>query len=173
MMSSDLRVHNLDLSAPFQVFILWAHAMAAVAWVGGSLFFVVALNPALDEVGRTPERLSLLTAVGREFREVVRLSILVFVVTGAVLAVGRLGQPRIATSYVVVLAFKVALSLWMFWLAGRIGKPPRSGGGRLTAPWRSVWWLRPQYLILALGAVVYLLSLVLRVLFEQSFGLVP
>ncbi|MGH2458243.1 MAG: hypothetical protein ACRDIY_05180 [Chloroflexota bacterium] len=160
----------MDLSGPFQVFILWAHAMAAVAWVGGSLFYVVALNPALDRVGRTPERLSLLSAVGIEFREVVRLSILVFVVTGVILAVTRLSQPRITTAYVGVLGVKVALSVWMFWLAGRLGKRREPGG---AGPWSrlgSIWWLRPQYLILGLGTIIYLLSVVLRVLFDQTLG---
>ena len=147
--------------------------MAAVAWVGGSLFYVAALNPALDQMGRTPERQSLLAAIGDEFREVVRLSILVFVVTGVILAVTRLSQPRISSSYVVVLAVKVALSLAMFWLAGRIGKRPSTNQTGAPAKARTAWWLRPQYQILVLGAVVYLLSLVLRILYEQSFGLAP
>jgi len=163
----------LDLAGPFQVFILWAHAMAAVAWVGGSLFYVVALNPALDEVGRTPERLSLLGAVGNEFRDVVRLCILVFVVTGVILAVTRLSQPRISASYVGVLAVKVVLSLWMFWLAGRIGKRPARSGAGPVGKLHTIWWLRPEYLILWLGTIVYLLSVVLRVLFEQTLSLVP
>lgn len=144
--------------------------MAAVAWVGGSLFYVVALNPALDQVGRTPERLSLVSAVGVEFREVVRLSILVFAVTGVILAVTRLSQPRISVAYVGVLAVKVVLSVWMFWLAGRLGKQPLSAGQGPLARLEAVWWLRPQYLILALGAIIYLLSVVLRVLFEQALG---
>src|SRR5207249_10884827 len=105
----------------FQLGILWAHAMAAVAWVGGSLFYAVVLTPAVTELGPTPERRSLLVLASREFREVVRLAIVVFVVTGVVLAFTRLGQPRISTGYVVVLTVKVALSLWMFWLAGRVG----------------------------------------------------
>lgn len=147
--------------------------MAAVAWVGGSLFYAVALNPALDEVGRTPDRLSLVAAVGLEFREVVRLAILLFVVTGVILAFTRLSQPRISTSYVGVLAVKVALSLWMFWLAGRIGKPSARASTGPLARLRGAWWLRPQYLILWLGTTIYLLSVVLRVLFEQTLRLSP
>ncbi len=159
----------MDLTGAFHVVILWAHAMAAVAWVGGSLFYAVVLDPALSQVGRTPERLSLLAAMGIEFREVVRLSILVFVVTGAILAVTRLGQPHLSTSYVVVLGAKVVLSLWMFWLAGRVGKRREAGDRGLL----SAWWLRPQYLILELGVVVYLLSIVLRAVYEQSSGVMP
>ncbi len=145
--------------------------MAAVAWVGGSLFYAVALHPALEELGPTPERVALVRGASREFREVVRLSILVFVVTGAVLAVSRLTFTRLPLAYVVVLAVKVALSLGMFWLAGLLG--PRRGrpNGEERPKRQGAWWLRPQYLILELGAVVYLLSLVLRMLFEQALVL--
>lgn len=147
--------------------------MAAAAWVGGSLFYVIALNPALERVGRTPERATLLAAVGREFREVVRLAILVFVVTGAILAVSRLSQPRITLSYVSVLALKIVLSLWMFWLAGRLDRPPTAPAGGSAAKDDRPHWRRPPYLILELGVLVYLLSLILRVLFEQSLGVAP
>ena len=143
--------------------------MAAVAWVGGSLFYAVVLTPAVSQLGPTPERRSLLVLANREFREVIRLAIVVFVVTGVVLAFTRLGQPRISTGYVAVLTVKVALSLWMFWLAGRVGLGSRASEG-VPKPIHA-WWLRPQYLILELGAVVYLLSLALRLLYEQSVGL--
>lgn len=163
----------MDLSSVFQLFILWAHAMAAVAWIGGSLFYLIALEPAISRVGRTPERLELLAAVGREFREVVRLAILVFVVSGAILAVTRLSQPRVSVAYAAVLALKVAVSVWMFWLAGRLASPAPGKPVKNPAEMSRPRWLRPQYLILELGALVYLLSLLLRVLFEQSLGPAP
>jgi uncharacterized membrane protein len=157
---------KLSLSGPIGVVILWAHAMAAVTWVGGCLFYAAVLNPAIEEVGPTPERVSLLVVAAREFREVVKLAILVFVVTGAILAVGRLSVPRVTTLYAAALALKIALSLLMFWLASRLGV--RSGGISATSAKHQPWWLRPQYLILELGTVVYLLSEVLRMLYEQS-----
>jgi hypothetical protein len=153
----------LNLGGPFEVVILWAHAMAAVAWVGGCLFYAAVLNPAMEEVGPTPERTALFVVATREFREVVKLAILVFVVTGAILAVDRLSVPHVTTLYAVVLAIKISLSIGMFWLAGRLG--PRPGG---TSSKTRAWWLRPQYLILELGTIVYLLSEVLRLLYEQS-----
>lgn len=160
----------MDLSDVFQVVLLWTHAMAAVAWVGGSLFYAMVLGPAVEEVGPTPERRSLLVVVGREFREVVRLCILVFVITGLILAYSRTSQPRVTTLYIVVLVIKVALSLTMFWLAWRIGRPREPGANRAKA---CPLWRTPQYLILELGVLVYLLSLTLRVLFEKTLSLPP
>lgn len=160
----------MDLSDVFQVALLWTHAMAAVAWVGGSLFYAAVLGPAVEEVGPTPERRTLLVVVGREFREVVRLCILVFVITGLILAYSRTSQPRVTTAYIVVLVIKVALSLTMFWLAWRIGRPRGPG---VKNEKRGPLWLTPPYLILELGVLVYLLSLTLRVLFEKTLGLPP
>ncbi|HLZ07653.1 MAG TPA: hypothetical protein VKT80_03630 [Chloroflexota bacterium] len=153
------------MSGPIQLFVLWSHALAAAAWIGGSLFFAAALNPAMEQLGRTPERIALMVAANREFREVVRLSILVFLVTGGVLVFTRLGWSRIPNIYVAVLVFKAILSLVMFWLTGRIGVEPR---GSTASPGRRVWWLRPQYLILELGVVVYALSIALRLIYQDA-----
>jgi len=144
--------------------------MAAAVWIGGGAFYALILHPALARVGRTPERSVLLAAAGREFGEVVRLAIVVFVATGVVLAYTRLTQPRLSTGYVLILALKVVLSLVMFWLARRIGrgKPARAVGDAQSPSAR--WWRQPQYQILFLGAVVYLLSLALRIVYEQSLG---
>ncbi len=180
----------MDLSSIFQIVILWAHALAAAAWVGGSLFYVFAINPAVTQVGRAAVPGALLGAIGREFREIVRLAILVFAVTGFILAFTRLSDPKIGFGYVAALGLKVVLSLWMFWLAGRIGarvaSPPGplpSGAteGEANSPSPAPlergpggearpWWRRPQYLILVLGVVVYALSYVLRVLYEQALA---
>jgi uncharacterized membrane protein len=153
------------MNGAFQLFILWSHAMAAAAWVGGSLFFSVALNPAIEQLGKTPERIALVVAANREFREVVRLSILVFLVTGGVLIFTRLGWSRIPNTYVAVLVVKAALSLVMFWLTGRIGAEVKGAGAVVG---RRRWWLRPQYLILELGVLVYALSIVLRLVYEDA-----
>jgi uncharacterized membrane protein len=156
---------RLNLTGAFQLFILWSHAMAAVAWVGGSLFFAIALNPAMEQLGKTPERIALVVATRKEFREVVRLSILVFLVTGGVLVFTRLGWSRIPNTYVAVLVVKSALSVVMFWLTGRIGtgaKDPERPARR------SPWWLQPQYLILEIGVIVYALSIVLRLLYDDA-----
>ena len=142
--------------------------MAAVAWVGGSLFFAVALNPSIQRLGKTPERVALVAATSREFREVVRLSIFVFLITGGILVFTRLSWARIPNSYVAVLAVKVVLSLVMFWLTGRIGKDSGADATR-----RPVWWIRPQYLILELGVVVYALSIVLRLIYDDTLTLTP
>lgn len=160
----------MELLDVLRVGLRFGHALAAVAWVGGSLFYMLALDPALSRVGRTPDRAALLSAVGQEFRQAIRLAIVVFLVTGAILTFDRLSQPRIPTLYVGVLGVKIALALWMFWLARRLDPPETRhaahGGPGSMASRRP--WSRPQQVVLALGLSVYLLAMMLKVLFEAA-----
>ena len=160
----------MELVDLLRVGVRWGHALAAVVWVGGSLFYLLALNPALALLGDFPERRALLDHIGRQFQEVVRLAIRIFVLTGVVLTVDRLTQPTITVAYVLVLGVKIALSLWMFWLAQQLRRRPGPSGVRgVTAQMRlGRDWLQSPNLLLMLGLVVYLLAEVLKVLFEQS-----
>jgi putative copper export protein len=124
-----------------------------VAWVGGSLFYLVALRDSNPEVDR-------------RFREVVQLCILTLLATGAVITFDRL-QLEPGPGYAITLGAKIALAIWMFLLAQdlanrgrrkliarRLGPDAPTAGGRAA----------PSWLILALGVVVLLLSDVLKVI---------
>ena len=169
----------MDVLDIVRVAVRFGHALAAVVWVGGSLFYALALTPAFDRIGRTRERNELLSAIGQEFRQLVRLAIVVFLFSGAILTFDRLSQPRVTALYVGVLAVKVALSLWMFWLARRLeySAPPRAdrmdsteSNAEAVAPPVHRRWPRPQTLVLALGLAVYLLAVVLKVIFENTLA---
>ena len=84
--------------------IRWAHAIGAVAWVGGGIFYLMVLRPAFrrNDPGRETHR-----AIGEEFRALVNTAIIVLVVTGAILTASRLTVDTITVPYVVVLCIKV------------------------------------------------------------------
>ena len=114
--------------------IRWAHALAAVAWIGGSLFMLLAGRPAL----RAPEiRASGVGAlVGRalaaEFRPIVLTAIGVLIITGVILAASRLTSGTAGPLYFAVLALKIALSVYAFGIALRLRRDaPGSGVGRV------------------------------------------
>lgn len=147
----------LDL---FRIGLRWLHALAAVMWIGGSLFFWLVLRPALEGLPDPGVRGPLAARIAKEFQGLVQLAIGVLVLTGALIGLDRLSQSEVVSSlYVGVLALKVALAVGMFWLALRIARR-RSGSG--PAPGR----VSPQTVILTLGLVVYLLAEVLKILFE-------
>lgn len=157
----------------FLLVVRWVHLTAAVAWVGGGIFYLFVLRPALR---RSPESGSEVNRyAAAEFKVLVDVCFFVLTVTGISLAFDRLSQGVTGTSYVVVLAIKVALSVWMFFLASRrrrrrvlteahmqpAGPPP----GRLHRALRAISGYNT---VVILGVVIFLLSDLLKVLFEMA-----
>ena len=143
--------------------------MAAAAWVGGSLFYLIVLIPTLKRVPDVPRALS--AALGVEFRTVVVTSIIVLVATGAILAFDRLTE--VEPPYAVTLGVKVVLSVWMFALArdrrrharvldviGERPTPPTTLWGKLVAA------VSGYNTLVILGVLIFFLSDLLKVLFE-------
>ncbi|MEE8466323.1 MAG: hypothetical protein V3S68_07580 [Dehalococcoidia bacterium] len=102
--------------------IRWGHALAAVAWVGGGIFYLMVLRPAIYRArgqgqgraqGLPPETNR---AIGVEFRGLVSTAIAVLLLTGVILSVSRLTSDAITSPYVVVLVVKIALALYMFYV---------------------------------------------------------
>ena len=96
------------------VLIQWAHALAAVAWVGGGIFYLMVLRPALRRARGLPADTAV--DVGREFRGLVSTAIAVLLITGAVLTASRLTEETVTTPYVAVLVAKIVLALYMFYV---------------------------------------------------------
>ncbi len=151
------------------VIVRWGHALGAVAWVGGGIFYLFVLRPAFQRApaGDVPQR-----AIGSEFRGLVNTAIALIIITGIVLSAARLTSGAVSTAYVVVLAVKVALALYMFgmvWFRRRRNSP--EGG-----PGSAGWWPRARKeltgttAVLVAGVIVIGLADVLSALFEASLG---
>ncbi|MBI2165463.1 MAG: hypothetical protein HYU29_03545 [Chloroflexi bacterium] len=166
----------MTLSDGFLLVIRWLHALAAVAWVGGSLFYLMVLRPAIRRQAERAQELS--QAVAAEFRTLVDLCILVLLLTGAILAFDRLSRRYTDVNYVVVLGIKVALAIWMFALAWALRRPERylvysrpSETSSKSSPLRRVARLASgANLILILGILVFLLADLLKLLFEKAIA---
>ena len=146
--------------------IRWLHAVAAVAWIGGGIFYWVVLGPALRSSG--PSR-SVARFAGPEFGQVVTLAMGVLLITGAILAFDRLTAQTATAAYVSVLVVKIVLAAWMFgvvWVRQR-GAPelPPEGSGRLRV---AVDTLTSTNATVVVGLVVFLLSDILRLLIERG-----
>ncbi|MDE3074580.1 MAG: hypothetical protein KGJ86_04055 [Chloroflexota bacterium] len=146
-----------------RVLVRWLHLLAAVAWVGGSIFYLLALLPAGRELGGEAIKAAL-SGADRRFREVTQLSIAVLIVTGAVLTFDRL-QLQPGPAYVVTLGIKVALAVWMFVLAQDLASRGRRRLIERRTGVKSAASRSPSSsLILALGLIVLVLSDILKVI---------
>ena len=159
----------------FLLVVRWLHIVAAAAWVGGSIFYLVVLRPAARRSQGL--RQAMPTAVAAEFRVLVDVCVVVLVATGAILAFNRLTGEAAEVPYVVTLGIKVALSVWMFQAvlterrrAAIIGAYLQAPQGR-TSKGRGLLRFTSGYdAITIIGVVVFLLSDLLNVLFQLELA---
>lgn len=165
----------MDARDVFLLVVRWLHLIAAAAWVGGSVFYLVVLRPAAR---RSPDSFRLVNAdTAAEFRGLVDTSIFVLLTTGAILTFDRLTGGVAGVPYVVALAVKIALSVWMFLLvrarrrkarAQHAASPANVGGpGKLQKLARAVSGYNA---IVVLGIIVFLLADLLKVLYEMALA---
>ena len=94
--------------------IRWGHAVSAVAWVGGGIFYLMVLRPAIRQSQGLPKDTG--RAIGVEFRGLVSTAIAVLLISGVILSASWLTEDVITSPYVVVLVVKIALALYMFYV---------------------------------------------------------
>ena len=149
--------------------IRWCHALGAVAWVGGGIFYLLVLRPAFRRAAATSDTNR---AIGEEFRGLVNTAIIVLVVTGVVLTASRLTADTMTVPYIGVLILKIVLALYMFAVI-RFRRRGSSGqDAELTASrWARVRaGLASPTALLIIGVVVFGLADVLSALFENSLA---
>ena len=146
----------------------WVHAIAAVTWIGGGLFYLFVLRPGVTNSALSSD---FTRAALERFGGLVKLAMWTLVVTGAVLFFTRISEPTATASYVAVLALKVTLSAWMFFIAirrrRRIAEAVTLRTGRIRAVAAA---LGHANTVVILGVIVFLLSDVLRYIVEQELA---
>ena len=162
--------------------VRWIHVVASVTWIGGSIFYLSALRPALGKA--SPEsRRAVETAVNQHFRDAVDLSIIALIVTGVIITFDRVSQANLTALYFIVLGLKLTAFVSMLYLARQLGtrmgrlsrkartQPPLSEPtiSEATTPragWKAL--LSPSRLILVLGLVAFFLSMLLVHIYENT-----
>ncbi len=157
-----------------RVALRWAHLSAAVVWIGGTFFYLLALRPALDTDERAGAWGALRQAVERRFHEVVQVCIWTFFISGAILTYDRLTTVNPGLDYIVVLVIKVLLVVWLVYVSGGLrpaGARKPIGGPRQTPPGKQRMFRRlrsPVVQIAIVGSAVLLLADLLKVIAESA-----
>jgi uncharacterized membrane protein len=154
------------------VIVGWIHAIAAVSWLGGAVFFWVVLRPAIRS-GTLPD--AVMRFVGTEFSQIVTLSMWTLVITGGILMFNRLSGPSATLPYGAILGLKIALSAWMFFLVtGRRSRAttdgPTTANGTKRRLRKAVNSLGHINMTVVVGAIIFLLSDILRMLVERQLA---
>lgn len=163
--------------------VRWIHGMAATVWVGGSIFYLFALQPALSLPAAIGARPIVEASVNRAFHELVDISIIALIITGVVMTFDRLSSLPITTTYYVILGLKLLTVAAMLFLARDLGtrmgrrlRPidtanKRSEPSLSQIPFGTRGWRRllsPSRLILIVGVIAIFLSMLLVHVYERD-----
>jgi uncharacterized membrane protein len=88
------------------------HAVAALIWLGGGLYYYIALRP----LASTPEASDFTRQAQMRFQEWARPATLVMLASGVILLFEGLSSNTAGITYAAVLAVKIAAALTAFWL---------------------------------------------------------
>lgn len=163
-----------------------AHSFAALVWLGGGVYFLIAIRPAqralaqqADASGNpsaeapviTPPN-ALISAMQGSYAEWAQAATLIMLASGVILIVDRLAVLTDHLVYAVALGIKVLAAVIALWMTTVSGRRRRSGAQRRSAQvtgagagaagsGSSGRWRYRTELIVALGAISYALGVVL------------
>jgi len=141
--------------------------LGAVAWVGGSMFYMFVIRPVSDRLNGFAEVNRSLTA---EFQHVIKTAVTILIITGVILAASRLTSQSVSLVYVIILGIKVSLASYMFYLAW-LAKS-RNFNSEIDTPVTMLGKVRRSvtstYAVLVLGVIVFGLSDLLTLLVETN-----
>ncbi|CAN5499040.1 hypothetical protein BH24CHL1_BH24CHL1_01770 [soil metagenome] len=133
-----------------------AHSVAAVVWLGGGVYFFLALRPALQEADSAGQAVA--AAAQRAYGEWAQIATIVLLGSGVVLTFERLSDNTGGLTYVALLAAKVLAGVWAFALVRVRLRSRRRRNQRSSSE-----------LILMLGFVAFTLGIVLATLYGRGF----
>ena len=157
-----------------RVALRWVHLSAAVVWIGGTFFYLLAIRPSVDTAEKAASWGKIRQGVERQFHEIVQVCIWTFFISGAILTYDRLTSVNPGLDYIAVLVLKVLLVVWMVYVSGglrRSGARKPIGAQRqetAAAPGIRQRVRSPVVQIAIAGSVVLLLADLLKVIAENT-----
>jgi uncharacterized membrane protein len=154
--------------------VTWIHLVAVITFIGGWLFFQLAVRPSLLEgkaKSPTKEAMEMAQKIGQRFKTVGWVSLMVLIFTGASQLLDESGSARIETNWGLIMMLKLFIFAIVGGLIfvhdlildpyGAIGKSQRADTSPVLFAGKVVWVQRAILLLslVVLGIAVYLTSL--------------
>ena len=169
------KAYSVTPSDVFLILIRLLHALAAVIWLGGSIFYVIILrNRGRSEAGNKGTHLDP-EAVSR-FRSLVDTCIGVLIITGVILLFDSIASPSTPPAYLITLGVKIVLVLCMFVIARGRWRQRNSAeihymsskGTKRNPVYRAINLVSGVNLIVILGILVFFLSDLLAFIYQEG-----
>ena len=150
--------------------------MAAAIWIGTNIVQMILSKPNANVIGTTRQKGDF-QQVGKTFKPLVDLCIIVLIATGAIIVFNRLTSNYVTVAYVITLGIKVALTAWMLVLLHSERRQMTAINNLSQNSTGSGWFNRTKLILsgynglTGVGIVVFFLSDLLRSLFEEILRL--
>lgn len=161
MLLSDM-FSEIGIGDWLMVFVRYAHAVAAIAWIGGSIFHAIILRPLT--VAHPDKMDAAMSLIGPAYREVIDIAVVTLVVSGLILMFSRIQGNEATVAWAVVLGIKIFLALVMFYIVWR----RRRSASTEVASTGVLSKLLGYNALLFLGLVIFFLANILSELVEAS-----
>ena len=150
--------------------------MAAAIWVGTNIVQMILYKPNTNSIRVTKSK-NEFQQLGKIFKPVVDICIIILIATGAIIVFNRLTSNDITVTYVVTLGIKVALTAWMLILLHSERKHITAISDLDQNSTQSGWFNRTKLILsgynglTVVGIVVFFLYELLSSLFEDILRL--
>lgn len=164
----------MEITDIFHIFIRWAHLVSATIWVGGSLFWLLVINPASKKT--SSNLIEFAKKMSSEFRSLVTTCIFIMIITGVIMTFNRITPGNIGATYLIILGVKIILVLIMIYLVRTKRKLPEYLTKDITntisnSKTSIIAKAFSSYnLIVLIGLIVYLISDILKLIYEISLA---
>ena len=132
------------------------HAVSASVWLGGSIILLIYrknINQSWKDLGFF-------------FKDIVNVSIVLILSTGIILSIERLSTENVSNIYIILLALKIILSLWLFFL---VWKFRTNKYETLINSKNKFSWIFSYTFFVISGVLIFLVAEILSTLVEKQF----
>lgn len=154
-------MEGTDVAALARILLRVAHALAAAIWLGSGTYLVIALLPQRRLSAAASETLRI---AQERFRRWWIASSAILLGSGVALMFDRVADGKGTATYVGLLVIKVVAGVVALGASGGLLPRPVQASMR---PVRSLWRI-PDRLVLVLGALAYLLGVLLSVIYPPD-----
>tara|TARA_B100000214_G_scaffold374460_1_gene357304 strand:+ start:1624 stop:2085 length:462 start_codon:yes stop_codon:yes gene_type:complete len=147
-----LEIDFIDL---ITIFIKWLHSIAAMSWVGGSVFFALIIRPVQSSMNRKYS--VVFKNISIIYRDLVDISVIGIILSGIFLMFTKLSE-NITNEWMIVFIIKLFISVIMFYLVWRFRQKDFSYTSNSKGLYGRLSFLLGYNAIIFFGVIIFLLT---------------
>ncbi len=146
---------EIDFIDLITIFIKWLHSIAAMSWVGGSVFFALIIRPVQSSMNRKYS--VVFKNISIIYRDLVDISVIGIILSGIFLMFTKLSE-NITNEWMLVFIIKLFISVIMFYLVWRFRQKDFSYTSNSKGLYGRLSFLLGYNAIIFFGVIIFLLT---------------